>query len=134
MKECPECHETFDDEKAFCDMDGSALMDQTDSLREALTHANASSRSSSAWVTGAIGGLIGVIVCVLLYIAFLAPSRQDLQEQARHTETKEPTVVKPAQVAAAPLNSQTQPIEAASPSETASPEAAPSATQTPAST
>jgi hypothetical protein len=128
MKECPECHETFDDEKAFCDMDGSALMDQTDSLREALAHANVAPQSSSAWVTGAIGGLIGVIVCVLLYIAFLAPSRQDLQEQARHNETKEQTVVKPAQVTAAPLTS--QPVEAASPSETASPE--PSPTQTPA--
>lgn len=130
MKECPECHETFDDEKAFCDLDGSALLDQTDSLREALTHANASSKSSSAWVTGAIGGLIGVIVCVLLYIAFLAPSRQDLQEQARHSETKEPTVAKPAQVAAAPLSS--HPLEAASPSETASPEATASPTQAPA--
>ena len=132
MKECPECHELFDDQKAFCDMDGSTLVDQTDSLREALVNASPSSRSSSAWVTGAIGGLIGVIVCVLLYIAFLAPSRQDLQDQARHTENKEPTVVKPTQVVAAPLNSQTQPLEAASPSETASPEAEPSPTQAPA--
>src|SRR5215510_6784765 len=100
MKECPECGEVFDDEKAFCDMDGSALVDQTDSLREALTNANASARSS-AWVTGAIGGLIGVILCVLLYIAFLAPTRQDLQEQARHAnETKDTAPVKPTQVAA----------------------------------
>jgi hypothetical protein len=130
MKECPECHETFDDEKAFCDMDGSALVDQTDALREALTHANVSASSSSAWVTGAIGGLIGVIVCVLLYIAFVAPSRQDLQEQARHSDTKEQTAVKPVQVA--PLNSQLRSIEAPSPSETVSPEAVPSPTQTPA--
>jgi hypothetical protein len=129
MKECPECHEHFDDEKAFCDMDGSALVDQTDALREALTQANAPSGSSNVWVTGAIGGLIGVIVCVLLYIAFLAPSRQDLQDQARHSQTKETTPVKPTQVAAAPAN-QTQPLEAASPTETASPE--PSPTQAPA--
>lgn len=131
MKECPECHELFDDQKAFCDMDGSTLVDQTDSLREALANAKASSRSS-AWVTGAIGGLIGIIVCVLLYIAFLAPTRQDLQDQARRSnETKDTAPVKPTQVAAAPLNSQTQPLEAASPTETASP-AEPSPTQPPA--
>jgi len=132
MKECPECHEQFDDEKAFCDMDGSALVDQTDALREALTHANGAQRSSPAWVTGAIGGLIGIIVCVLLYIAFLAPSRKDLQDQARHSETKEPTVIKPNQVAVAPLNSQTPPLAAASPQETVSPEALASPTQAPA--
>ena len=130
MKECPECGEVFDDEKAFCDIDGSALVDQTDAIREALIQANAS-RTSSAWVTGAIGGLIGVILCVLLYIAFLAPSREDLQEQARHSQPKETTPVKPTQVSA-PLNSQAQPVEAPSPSETASPEAEPSPTQAPA--
>ena len=60
MKQCPVCKETFDDQKAFCDMDGSELVDQTDSLRAALSHANppSSSASSSAWVTGTIGGLI----------------------------------------------------------------------------
>jgi type IV secretory pathway VirB10-like protein len=129
MKECPECGEVFDDQKAFCDIDGSALVDQTDVLREALTQANAA-RKSSAWVTGAIGGLIGVILCVLLYIAFLAPSREDLQEQARQSQPKETTPVKPAQ--AAPLTMQSQPVEAPSPSETASPEAEPSPTQAPA--
>ena len=43
MKQCPECNELFDDQKAFCDMDGSELVDQTDSLRAALNQANASS-------------------------------------------------------------------------------------------
>jgi len=130
MKQCPECHELFDDQKAFCDMDGAELVDQTDSLREALAQANAPSQSSSGWVTGAIGGLIGVILCVLLYIAFLAPNQHDLQEQARHTsETKEAAPVKTTQVVAAPLNGQV--VETASPA--ASPEAAtPSPTQNPA--
>ncbi|HEX6715591.1 MAG TPA: hypothetical protein VF088_00685 [Pyrinomonadaceae bacterium] len=122
MKQCPECHESFDDQKSFCDIDGSQL-----------THVNVSSASPSAWVTGAIGGLIGVIVCVLLYITFLAPSKQDLQDQARHTtETKETAPVKSTQVAAAPLNPQLPVIETASPTETASPEASP--TQSPAAT
>ena len=122
MKQCPECHELFDDQKSFCDMDGSEL-----------TQANASSRSASAWITGAIGGLIGVILCVLLYIAFLAPSRQDLQDQARHTtDMKETAPVKSTQVAAAPLNAQLPAVETASPTETASPEATVSTTQSPA--
>jgi len=40
MKQCPVCKETFDDQKAFCDMDGSELIDQTDSL---LTYVETSS-------------------------------------------------------------------------------------------
>ena len=57
MKQCPVCKETFDDQKAFCDMDGSELVDQTDSLRAALSQTNpAASSSASAWVTGTIGG------------------------------------------------------------------------------
>lgn len=95
MKQCPECNELFDDEKAFCDMDGAAL-----------SNANVpppSSGSSSAWVTGAIGGLIGVIICVLLYMFFLLPGRQTDLEQDRHaTETKQTTTVNPGQVALVP--------------------------------
>jgi hypothetical protein len=126
MKQCPACNELFDDQKAFCDMDGSALVDQTDSMRAALVQANASaSGNSSAWVTGAIGGLIGVIVCVLLYIVFLAPGRQNATDQERRgTETKETKPVTPSQVALVPTNNQ---IPAPSPSPEESPaEEAPS--------
>src|ERR1044071_6054400 len=101
MKQCPECNETFDDQKAFCDMDGSALIDQTDSLRAALSQANASSTSSgNVWMTGAIGALIGVIFCVLLYLLFLVPGRQtDLEQDRRANEPKETRAVTPGQVA-----------------------------------
>lgn len=120
MKQCPECHELFDDQKAYCDVDGSVLAPVT----------APSQSSSSGWVTGAIGGLIGVILCVLLYIAFLAPNQHDLQEQARRTsETKEAAPVKPTQVVTAPLNGQVQPVETASPSPE---QATPSPTQNPA--
>lgn len=141
MKQCPVCKETFDDQKAYCDMDGSALVDQTDSLRAALTQANqAPSANSSAWITGAIGGLIGVIVCILLYMLFLAPGRQNaLDQERRANETKETTTVKPSQVALVPTNNQTlaptpTPTETASPAaETPSPSpAAPAATPPPA--
>lgn len=133
MKQCPECNEVFDDQKAFCDMDGSELVDQTESIRAALTRANASSGNASAWVTGAIGGLIGVIVCILLYIVFLVPGQQaELEQDRRKTETKETTPVKPSQVALVPAN-QTTATETASPAETESPvEETPSPTESPA--
>jgi hypothetical protein len=124
MKQCPECNETFDDQKAFCDMDGSALFDQTDSLRAALSQANQSSSSgnSSAWMTGAIGGLIGVIVCVLLYLLFLVPGQKnDLEQERRANESKETRPVQPSQVALVPTANQVHPNESPSPTETASP-------------
>jgi hypothetical protein len=112
MKQCPECNELFDDQKSFCDMDGSAL-----------SNANVpSSGNSSAWVTGAIGGLIGVIICVLLYMLFLLPGRQsDLEEARRAAETKETTAVKPGQVALVPANNQIPATQTPSPTETESP-------------
>ena len=125
MKQCPECNETFDVQKAFCDMDGSALVDQTDSLRAALSQANppSSSASASAWVTGTIGALIGIIICVLLYMLFILPGKQaQLEEDRRAAETKETTPVKPNQVALVPVNNQI-PVPSPIPSETASPAA-----------
>ena len=140
MKQCPECNETFDDQKAFCDMDGSALIDQTDSLRAALSQANmaaSSSGTASAWMTGAIGGLIGVIICVLLYLLFLVPGQKnDLEQQRRANEQKETRPVMPGQVALVPTANQVHPTESPSPTETASPaeEAASPAPAAPAAT
>jgi hypothetical protein len=125
MKQCPVCKETFDDQKAFCDMDGSELVDQTDSLRAALSQASpaASSVTASAWVTGTIGGLIGIIICVLLYMLFILPGRQKaLDDERRANEAKETTTIKPSQVALVPTNNQI-PAPTPSPSETESPAA-----------
>ena len=138
MKQCPECNERFDDHKVFCDMDGAELIDQTDSLRAALSNANVpSSGNSSVWVTGAIGGLIGVIICVLLYMLFLLPGRQtDLEQDRRAAQAKEPIAVQPSRVALVPANNQISATETPSPSpaeEAASPSpAAPAATPPPA--
>jgi hypothetical protein len=108
MKQCPECNELFDDDKAFCDIDGSEL-------------ANASvpsSANSSALVTGVIGGLVGVVICVLLYLLFLVPGRQnDLEQQRRAAETKETTAIKPSQVALVPATEMPSPTETDSPAE-----------------
>ncbi|HSE15667.1 MAG TPA: hypothetical protein VLB46_01355 [Pyrinomonadaceae bacterium] len=141
MKQCPECNELFDDQKAFCDIDGSALVDQTDSLRAALSQASPpSSSSASAWVTGTIGGLIGIIICVLLYMLFILPGRQnELEQERRAAESKEAATAKPNQMALVPVNNQI-PAPSPLPSETESPAeetpspspAAPAATPAPA--
>jgi len=126
MKQCPVCKETFDDQKAFCDMDGAELVDQTDSLRAALSQASpGSSAAASAWVTGTIGGLIGIIICVLLYMLFLGPGRQKaLEDERRANENRETTTIKPSQVALVPTNAVHAPSP--TPEETASPAEAPS--------
>src|ERR1043165_100913 len=130
MKQCPECNELFDDQKAFCDMDGSALSN---------VNVPPPAGNSSAWVTGAIGGLIGVIMCMLLYMLFLLPGRQsDLEQDRRAAQAKEPTVVQPSRAALVPANNQIpatepSPTETESPAEAASPTpAAPAATPPPA--
>jgi len=128
MKQCPECNEVFDNQKAFCDMDGAELVKLTDSPR-AISETNAPAGSTPMWVTGVIGGLIGIIICVLLYIAFLAPSRQTaLQQDHQNNQNTEVVPPKSNQVVVAPP--QLPPSETASPTETASPadaEASPAA-------
>ncbi|HET6979055.1 MAG TPA: hypothetical protein VFI24_22165 [Pyrinomonadaceae bacterium] len=128
MKQCPECNEVFDNQKAYCDVDGSMLVKLTDSPR-AISQTN-TPPSTPVWMTGVIGGLIGIIVCVLLYIAFLAPSRENAQQDRRNqnTETMPP---KSNQVAVVPTR-QLPPGETATPEESpaeaeASPAASPAA-------
>ena len=128
MKQCPECNEVFDNLKAFCDMDGSELLKLTDSPR-AISQTSAPSGSASVWVTGVIGGLIGIIVCVMLYLALLAPSRESAQQDRSDNQNTETVSPKSNQVAVVPT-SQMPPRETASPAESESPaeaEASPAA-------
>lgn len=126
MKQCPVCNEQFDDEELFCDQDGANLLDQTDSLRDALNHAQPK-QASSAWITGAIGGFIGVIICVLLYLLFLAPSKQDLDIQDRRSsQTQQTAPVRSTQLMAAPAPQPTPAVETESPSPEAEAAASPS--------
>ena len=133
MKQCPECNEVFDNQKAYCDMDGSVLVKLTDSPR-AISQTNTANGATPVWVTGVIGGLIGIIVCVLLYLAFLAPSRETAQQDRRNNQNTETAPSKSNQVAVVP-NNQLHPTETASPTESpaeaeASPEASPAAPAT----
>lgn len=137
MKECPVCREQFDDQEAFCDQDGTALLDQTDALRNAL-HDAQQRQSASVWITGAIGGFVGVLICVLLYMLFLAPDPRELNNQDRHpSQASEIAPSRSTQLAAAPAPQTTPPLENPSPSpEEEQPEAspAPSEAQRPATT
>ena len=115
MKQCPVCNEEFDDQELFCDQDGANLLDQTDSLREVLNHAQPK-QASSAWITGAIGGFIGVIICALLYLLFLAPSQRDLDNQDRRSSQTQQTAPVRSTLAAAPAPQATPAVETESPS------------------
>lgn len=130
MKQCPECNEIFDNQKAYCDMDGSTLVKLTDSPR-AISETNTPAGATPVWMTGVIGGLIGIIVCVLLYIAFLAPNREIAQQDRRNNQNTETAPPKSSQVAVVP-NNQLPPSETASPTDSpaegeASPEVSPAA-------
>jgi hypothetical protein len=114
MKQCPECNEVFDNLKAYCDMDGSVLVKLTDSPR-AISQTNTGG-ATPVWMTGVIGGLIGIIVCVLLYIAFLAPNRETTQQDRRNNQNTETAPPKSNQVAVVPSH-QLPPSETASPTE-----------------
>ena len=116
MKQCPECNEVFDNQKAFCDMDGAELVRLTDSPR-AISQTNPSAGPTPVWVTGVIGGLIGIILCVLLYIAFLAPKRETALQDNQNNQNTETAPPKSNQIAVMPA----PPRETASPSETESP-------------
>ena len=116
MKQCPECNEVFDNQKAFCDMDGAELVRLTDSPR-AISQTNPSAGPTPVWVTGVIGGLIGIILCVLLYIAFLAPKRETALQDNQNNQNTETAPPKSNQIAVMPA----PPRETVSPSETESP-------------
>ncbi|HEV8427381.1 MAG TPA: hypothetical protein VGQ41_05675 [Pyrinomonadaceae bacterium] len=128
MKQCPECDEVFDNQKAFCDMDGAELVKLTDSPR-AISETDTSAAAGSVWVTGVIGGLIGIIVCVLLYLVFLAPGRETAQQDRSNNQNTETTAPRSNQVAVVPAG-EVRPSETASPTESESPaeaEASPAA-------
>ena len=127
MKKCPVCNEQFSDQEAFCDQDGAALMDQTDELRDALQRAQRQ-QSSAAWITGAIGGFVGVLICVLLYALFLAPDPRELNNSDHRTSQAQETTparVTPQSAAPAPQNALPEEVPSPSPEEeqaTVSPE------------
>lgn len=125
MKLCPQCQEQFDDRQAFCDQDGAALVDHTDVVRDALNQAQLRQKSN-IWITGTIGGFIGVIICILLYGVFLAGSSGEATESqsSQAPQAQQPATPR-AQLAAAPAPQTTSVVEEPSPEEEASPAPSP---------
>jgi hypothetical protein len=126
MKLCPQCQEQFDDRQAFCDQDGAVLVDHTEVIRVAL-HQAQPRQASNAWITGTIGGFIGIIVCVLLYALFLAGNQGEPADgPATHSSPSQEQAPVRTQLAAAPAPGNT-PVaeEQPSPEEDASRSPAP---------
>lgn len=77
MMQCPECHELFDDGQKFCDVHGVALVDETVLLRDALVDSTSNTAKpdvSNVVGTALIGIFVGVVISLLIYLLFLAPS------------------------------------------------------------
>ena len=131
MKICPKCQTTFDHGESFCDLDGAALIYVADIVTSEPARPQ---NSASLWVTGAIGGFIGVLICVLLYLLLLTPTgEKDLASREKSSsQLRDPAATRPVAVAPAALAVAT-PAEEASPTEEET-EASPSPTVAPVAT
>src|SRR5438045_8869909 len=80
MKQCPECHEHYEDEQNFCDSDGTPLVDETALLRSALgtvePHVPVQPQSRQIWPIVTIGILIGVIISLSAYVLMVMPNAE----------------------------------------------------------
>src|SRR5215467_7830900 len=83
MKRCPECQEAFADTQNYCDVHGVPLVDDTTFVRESVDVRElepgwngTDSAAGRVGSTVTIGILIGIIICLLVYLILLAPSRQ----------------------------------------------------------
>lgn len=139
MKHCPRCQGQYRDELAFCDIDGTPLVDRSGALPKGRVRRGPVTAFSAlpAGVTALIGIVIGIVLCMLVYIVFLTPSLNS-NEPPNNDRESTATSTAPAplnQVAAERLPSPSPTAEESpSPEESeASEDAAPTAvTETPA--
>lgn len=118
MKQCPECHELFDDTTRFCELHGVHLVDTSTEVREILQPTSYKGSREIAGVVGTvvIGILVGVVLSLLGYVLFLSPTLNSKQAEKHDSNT---------QVASSKANqmvSTTPPREAPSPLPSSSPE------------
>jgi type IV secretory pathway VirB10-like protein len=89
MKQCPECKQHFADSQNFCDADGSPLRDDTELLREALqspAETIPTLPGQKIWPIVTIGILIGVIICLGVYVVMLTRPTENV-ETSKKPET-----------------------------------------------
>lgn len=141
MKHCPRCQGQYRDEVAFCDIDGTPLVDGIGTTQQAPASPEPVKAVAAvpAGVTALIGILIGIVLCTLVYVAFLTPSLNSNESPNKNLGSTA-TATAPAplnQIAAEPLPTPSPNAEESpSPQESeASAEAAPGAvTEGPAKT
>jgi hypothetical protein len=136
MKQCPQCREHFNDEQNFCDSDGTALVDETVLLRNALAAVEPPppqtyTQVRQVWPIVTIGILIGVIISLSAYVLLVMPSAENAEQKNNRTNNAKlnvsDNVTQPAVIKSAPL-----PVASADPPPEASP--SPSASPSPAAT
>jgi hypothetical protein len=123
MKHCPRCQNQFRDELVFCDIDGTPLVEGLGARQNTpfIPGPMKSGSTTPAGVSALIGILIGIVLCALVYLAFLAPGLNPNEASNQQLET---TVTA---TAPAPLDQRAaEPLPAPSPAveESPSPEEA----------
>lgn len=107
MKYCPRCQGQYRDELAFCDIDGTPLVDGIGTPQKAPANPGPVQAVTTppVGVTALIGILIGIVLCALAYIAFLNPSLNSNESPNRdHERTATSTAPAPLnQITAKPL-------------------------------
>jgi len=125
MKQCPECHEVFEEGVNFCELDGVRLVDQLTEIREIIQPPpyHMGPNVSGTLATVVIGVLIGVVLTLIGFVIFLFP-----QSSNKAVEKREPAAqsgLRSEQLVAAPRE-RPAPTPVTSPSPEASQESSPS--------
>ena len=70
-KRCTECYEVYEADQNFCEVDGQALLeDPTLSVIEDQRPEPVSADPRTAWFTGIVGLMAGILICVGLYVVY----------------------------------------------------------------
>jgi len=102
MKQCPQCKEHFADSQNFCDADGSPLRDETELIREALHNSGETVPTlpvQKMWPIVTIGVLIGVIICLGVYVVMLTRPTANVEPTKKPETAKLNTLNQAAQPA-----------------------------------
>jgi len=112
MKKCPQCGEEFAANQSFCDLDGTALLDEEEVLRASLAHGVVALEdnpiqpvSSSVWAVGIGGVFVGVVLCAFAYLALMWPdekTKTTLRDR-NPAQLHEIVSTRPTQAAVAPV-------------------------------
>ncbi|MGI8734311.1 MAG: hypothetical protein ACR2LM_13550 [Pyrinomonadaceae bacterium] len=81
MKRCPECYEVYENFEKFCELDGQPLL-----ADPALSAADVKNTqpgpeglhlNRASWLTGIIGVMAGIVICVGVYTAYTLGSMEE---------------------------------------------------------